>query len=316
MPDAYINSLSYVLGDRISELQATADRGRLASSAQTLADGGFVRHHICSAQTSSYDMARASVETLQSVPKDLGAIIYATCIPANGNMADPEDYKRTKDVKHLMDFPASHLAADFGFARANVYGLNQQACTGMLGSLRLAEMLLKCEPETGEILCVTSDKFPSDAVYEQAYCLISDGAAACLVSNRPSGYRILAGHAITNGALAQASDDEIVGSFFTYSVTAIRKCLQKAGITIDQVSWIVPQNTNRKAWQILSSLLNYDFERVQFPTLADVGHVISADCIINLKHLEDQKRISQNDKVLLFMSGLGLNWQCLLLERI
>jgi len=316
MPEAYINDFSYALGDRVAELQATADRGRLFSSVQTLADGGFVRHHLCSPDATTYDLAKACVEALQTKPKDPGAIVYATCIPANGNVAHPDAYQRTKDVKHLMDFPVSHLAADFGYARANVYGLNQQACTGMLGSLKLAEMLLACEPETDEILCVTSDRFPSDAIYEQAYCLISDGAASCLVSTRPSGYRIMASHAITNGALAQASDDEIVGSFFTYSVATIQKCLRKAEMTIDQVNWIVPQNTNRKAWQILSSLLNYDFERVQFPTLPDVGHVISADCIINLKYLENQKRINQNDKVLLFMSGLGLNWQCLLLEKV
>jgi len=92
--------------------------------------------------------------------------------------------------------------------------------------------------------------------------------------------------------------------------------LSKAEISIDQLNWIIPQNTNRKAWQILSSLLSYDFERIQFPSLPDVGHVISADCIINLKQLESQKRLSAGDKVLLFMSGLGLNWQCLLLEKI
>jgi len=176
-------------------------------------------------------------------------------------------------------------------------------------------MMLKCEPETGEILCVTSDRFPQDAMYEQAYCLISDGAAACTVSNRPMGYRILASYAITNGALAQANDEEIIGSFFTYSHAAIQKCLKKAEITIDQVDWIVPQNTNRKAWQILASLLKYDIERVQFPTLPEVGHVISGDCIINLKYLEDQKKIDSGDKVLLFMSGIGLNWQCVLLEK-
>jgi 3-oxoacyl-[acyl-carrier-protein] synthase-3 len=316
MPDAYVNSFSYALGDQVWQLQATADRGRLFSSPETLQAGGFVRHHVCSIGTSAYDLARASVETLETVPEDPGAIIYATCIPGNGNMADPQAYQTTKDVKHLMDFPASHLMADFGFARANVYGLNQQACTGMLGSLRLAEMILKCEPEIGEVLCVTSDKFPPDALYEQAYCLISDGAAACLVSTRPFGYRILASHAITNGALAQASDDEIVGCFFTYSFAAIQKCLQKAAISIDQVDWIVPQNTNRKAWQILGSLLKYDCERVQFPTLPDVGHVISSDCAINLKYLEDQGTIAKGDKVLLSMSGIGLNWQCVLLEKM
>src|SRR5207244_2442363 len=84
-------------------------------------------------------------------------------------------------------------------------GLNQQACTGMLGSLRLARMLLLTEPEMQRILCVTADRFPEGAFYEQSYNLISDGAAACVVSAEPTGFRWIAGHAITNGAMAMVS---------------------------------------------------------------------------------------------------------------
>src|SRR5690606_39577843 len=57
-------------------------------------------------------------------------------------------------------------------------GLGQQACTSMLGSLRIARALLRDEPELGRILCVSADRFPDGAEHEQAYNLISDGAAA------------------------------------------------------------------------------------------------------------------------------------------
>jgi 3-oxoacyl-[acyl-carrier-protein] synthase-3 len=87
-------------------------------------------------------------------------------------------------------------------------------------------------------------------------------------------------------------------------------------MSIKELSWIVPQNTNRKAWQILASLLKFDFAKVYLPTLPEVGHVISGDNIINLKHLQEQNTLQPGERVLLFMAGYGLNWQCVVLEKV
>ena len=116
--------------------------------------------------------------------------------------------------------------------------------------------------------------------------------------------------------MARASDDETVGSFFSYTHRVIQETLAKAGLAINDVSWIVPQNTNRKAWQILARLLKFDFERVYFPTIGEVGHVISGDNIINLKRLADAGLMEPGQRALLFMAGYGLNWQCVIVERV
>jgi 3-oxoacyl-[acyl-carrier-protein] synthase-3 len=71
---------------------------------------------------------------------------------------------------------------------------------------------------------------------------------------------------------------------------------------------------NPNAWRILAQLLEIDFERVYFPTLPEVGHVISADNIINLDHLVRSGRLQPGQKVLLCMAGYGLNWQAVILE--
>ena len=115
-----------------------------------------------------------------------------------------------RDVKELMDFPASRLQAEFGLSRAIVVGLHQQACTGMPGSLRVAGALLSTEPGWRRVLCVTADRFPPGAWYEQAYNLISDGGAACVVGRDPAPFRLLTVHQITNGGLAMAGDDEMM----------------------------------------------------------------------------------------------------------
>ena len=85
---------------------------------------------------------------------------------------------------------------------------------------------------------------------------------------------------------------------------------------VRDLDWIVPQNTNTKAWQILARLLKFDFGKVFFPTIGDVGHVISGDNIINLKRLADDRLITAGQRALLFMAGYGLNWQCVIVEKV
>lgn len=316
MKEAFIDHLSFALGEQTVAVEESAEKGLLISSPAVLKEAGFEQHHVCAGQTTAYDLARQSVREIAGSLGDIGAIVYSTCIPVNGSIGSQGKFAETGDVKHLMDFPASHLQADFNLDKAVVIGLNQQACTGMLGSLRIARMMIASEPDISRVLCVTADRFPEGALYEQSYNLISDGAAACVVSTTPGGFRIIAHHSVTNGAMARASDDETVGSFFSYTHKAIQDSLAKAGIDINGLDWIVAQNTNRKAWQILSRLLRFDFERVYFPTIREVGHVISGDNIINLKRLADEKKIKAGELVLLFMAGYGLNWQCVILEKV
>ena len=316
MREVFIDHLAFKLGDETITVEESAKIGRTISTSAILRESGFSEHHLCLSQTTAYDLARGAVQQIEGKLGDIGAIIYSTCIPVNGSVGDEKKFRETRDVKYLMDFPASHLQCDFNLDNAIVIGLNQQACTGMLGSLRVARMLLMSEPEIERALCVTADRFPQGALYEQSYNLISDGAAACIASTSSGGFRLLAAHALTNGAMARASDDETVGSFFNYTHRVIQETLVKAGLDVNDISWIVPQNTNTKAWQILARLLKFDFDRVYFPTIGEVGHVISGDNIINLKRLVDDGRIEPGQRALLFMAGYGLNWQCVIVEKL
>lgn len=316
MPAMFLADLTYALGGESFSVEESAAAGRLASDPALLREAGFDRHHVCGHEATGYSLARRALENIDERLGGIGAVVYATCLPANGSVGDERKFRETRDVKHLMDFPASRLQSDFGLDRAVVIGLNQQACTAMLGSLRLARMLIASEPDVERVLCVTADRFPEGALYEQAYCVISDGAAAGVVSTEPKGFRLVACHSIHNGALGCASDDETVGTYFNYTHRLIRETLAKAALEIDDIRWIVPQNVNRKAWQILSRLLGIDAERVYAGTIAEVGHVISGDNIVNLKRLEDEGRLCPGDHVLLCMAGYGLTWQATILEWV
>lgn len=312
---AYLNAMAFALGEVERSVEEADALGLLISGAPALRAAGFARQHASPAGATAYDLARRAVEPLRPHLAGTGALLYATCVPANANLGDPARFAATGDVKYLMDFPASHLQAEFGLDEAFVLGVNQQACTGLLGALRLADLLLAGEPGLQSALCVTADRFPPGAKYEQAYNLISDGAAAMVVGRKPAGYRILACHARTNGAWARASDDETVGTFFNHTHRFVGEALAKAGLAAGDLAAIVTQNMNVKAWQILSRLLGIGFDKVAFPTLAEVGHMISGDNIVNLLRLEAEGRVRAGDKLLLLMSGYGLNWQAVVLER-
>jgi 3-oxoacyl-[acyl-carrier-protein] synthase-3 len=314
MAGVYLSHLASSLGSITRSVEEAGADDRLLSAAAALREAGFESHHACAEGEDSYALAARAFAASGIDAGTVDAIIYSTCLPLNGNAAHAEAFAGSRDVKHLMQFPASRLQAEFGMHGAFVVGLNQQACTGVLGAWRLARSLLVAEPGIGNVLCITADRFPATAFYEQAYNLISDGAAACLVSREPRGLRLDSVHHITNGAMVDASDDETVGSFFNYTCRLVRETLERSNLAIDDIRWIVPQNTNRKAWEILGRLLGIRPEQAWFPSMARTGHVISADNVINLKALADSGTLSPGDRILTFMAGYGSNWQCALLE--
>jgi 3-oxoacyl-[acyl-carrier-protein] synthase-3 len=213
-----------------------------------------------------------------------------------------------------MDFPGSRLQSHFDLSRAVVVGINQQACTSMLGALRVARGLLATEPAWNQVLCVTSDRFPDGSLYEQTYNPISDGAAACLIGREPIGVELVAFHQLTSGGLAYATDDETVGSYFAYTYRLVREITERAGLAVTDVDWVVTQNTHEKAWKILSRTLKVPADRVWCPSMPEVGHVISGDTMINLRLLIDSGRLQPGEWILAVMAGYGLNWQAALLQ--
>lgn len=318
--NTYLTSIGYALGARKQTIWEAQSNQQLLSSAQVLVDAGFASHFVCPAQQTSYDLARMAVDKIVTdmCPEvgDIDAILYANCLPQNANLGDREAFERSKDVKALMDFPVSHLQHDFGFDKAFLMGVNQSACTSLLGSIRLARAFLMSEPALHNVICITADRFPTGAYYEQGYNLISDGAAGCLVTKDPGPFKIIDCHQISNGAMAQANDDETAGFYFTYTHRLITESLARCNKTIQDLAWIVPQNTNVKAWMILSQLLGFAIERVLMPTRSEIGHCISGDNLINLAVSATSNQIQVGDLIAMPMAGFGLNWSCLMLERV
>jgi 3-oxoacyl-[acyl-carrier-protein] synthase-3 len=312
----YLEDCGFALGGRRFTVEESARAGRLRSAPEDLRDAGFAHHHVCEPDESPLDLARRAAAAVGSAAARVDALLYVTTIPECGNVGDRSRFDRERDVKALMDFPASHLQAELGLDGALVVGVNQQACTGLLGSIRIARALLGAERDLRAALCLTADRFPEGALYEQAYNLVSDGAAACVLRREPGRFRLLACHGITNGALVRASDDETVGSFFALAARVVAEALARAATKPAEVAWVVPQNTHARAWTVLARMLGLARAQIYCPTRAEVGHVISGDNVVNLAALAREGLCRAGERLVLFMAGYGLTAQAVVLEAV
>jgi 3-oxoacyl-[acyl-carrier-protein] synthase-3 len=310
----YLDRISWALGDLARDVEAAYACGAVTSTPEQLRSAGFDTHHSCGEGTTAYDLGARAVRGMPGLPRRVGAILWASTLPQNATMGDGSGFLVSRDVKDLMRHPASRLQAELGFDDAFVGGVTQQACTGLLGALRLGSALLTSEPDLDPVLCLTADRFPEGASYEQAYNLVSDGAVACTLSRRPGPLRLLGVHHITNGALVDADDDQTVGAFFSYTCAVVEGLCERLGVEPGAIDWLVPQNTNVRVAPILARLLGIPDHRVHSPMVPDVGHLIAGDAFLNLSDLLGSGRTRPGQLVAVPIAGYGLNWQCAMLE--
>ena len=141
--NVYLHDPVYALGDTTYSVDESALASRTLSGADRLREAGFETHHVCSPDTGVQDLAARTATQLGERLDTVSTVVFSTCLPMNGSVGSFAEFQESRDVKHLMDFPASRLQAACGLQDTQIIGLNQQACTGMLGGIRLAKALLQ-----------------------------------------------------------------------------------------------------------------------------------------------------------------------------
>ncbi|MFM6202383.1 MAG: hypothetical protein ACKPE1_25145, partial [Dolichospermum sp.] len=84
MKDIYVGHFSYVLGNLEQTVEQTIEQNRtVIKEPEKFRFAGFHKHHICSASTTAYDLAVATVNPIAKHLHQVGAIIYSTALPVN-----------------------------------------------------------------------------------------------------------------------------------------------------------------------------------------------------------------------------------------
>jgi 3-oxoacyl-[acyl-carrier-protein] synthase-3 len=295
--------------------------GQTVSSAAKLAELGYQWVHVAEGE-SVEDMALAAVRDLEvrsaSSVDEIDMIIYGAALPTSGvvHPGDAFPWYTAADPRPLFRYPATWLQAKLGLPRAEVMGVGQMACNSLHGAIRTARAIICSEPDINSVLCVGSDKFPAAGNREVVYNLMSDGACACIVERNCDRNRILGIHQTTRGAFwdSTVSHDRLVSAYFPLVRECIMGALAKAGCGIDDLKLLIPHNINLPSWQLAASILGFPVDRIFTKNISEIGHIVSADNLINHIAAQESGMLQPGDVVAWFVTGFGAHWTCIVLQ--
>lgn len=269
----------------------------------------------------SADMAyHASVRALRDAgleAKDLEAIIMGTVTP---------DYP----------FPSSACVLEDMLGARGVFSFDvNAACSGFLNALAVANSFI----QTGMVrnaLVVGSDALSRLLNWkDRATCILfGDGAGAVVVGASSDGDRgILSTRLRTDGSYVKTLYVPAGGSVKPANLESVRRnehtitmngkevfkvavrsmeeisreAMDEAGVSIDQVSLVIPHQANRRIITALAERLGVPMEKVVV-NVDKYGNTSAASVPVALDEARRQGRIRPGDIVLLNAFGAGFAW--------
>lgn len=274
------------------------------------------------ASTMGIEAAKRALVAAKIEPDQVDAILVATMSP---------DY--------ISPSTSALIQAALGAKRAAAMDI-QAACTGYLYGLSLAKAYI----ESGmykTILLIATEKMSSFLDYQdRTTCvLFGDGASAAVISHKGPGLSI---GTICLGADGCVSDLFIIPGggnrnpasqdtvsqrmhyikmngreLFKHAVrrmaAAAQECLEQAGVSDKDISWMIPHQANVRIIDATAKALQIPMEKV-YKNLHKYGNTSAASVAIALDELTKEHEIASGDQLLLVAFGSGLTWGATLLK--
>jgi len=313
MRRAVVESVGHYLPRRVvenSEFEATLDTNDYWIQSRT----GIARRHFASANETTSDMgtkaAQAALENAGCNIDDVDAIILAT------STAD-------------LTFPSAATMVQNGLGMRHGFAFDVQAvCAGFLYALTTANSMIT-SGQANRILVIGSETFSKlmDWTDRGTCVLFGDGAGAMLIAaqeDETSNRGILAttlrsdgrykdilyvdgGVSLqTTGHLRMEGKEVFRHAVEKLSTTAL-ETIEQAGLTTEDVDWIVPHQANKRILEGMSKRLRVPMDRVVM-TVNNHGNTSAASIPLAMAVAVQDKRIKQGDIVVTGAIGGGLAW--------
>jgi 3-oxoacyl-[acyl-carrier-protein] synthase III len=146
---------------------------------------------------------------------------------------------------------------------------------------------------------------------------MSDAAAAVVVERGSPRNQIVSFHQLGQPAYwdSPLQERELIAAYFPMAQRAICGAVEKAGLRLADIRWIVPSNVSLRSWTILAELLGIPANRIWSKNIARVGHTVCCDHVINLSDMSREGALTRGDYLLLFTFGFGASWTSLILQH-
>ena len=98
------------------------------------------------------------------------------------------------------------------------------------------------------------------------------------------------------------------------TVRILRRAVQAAGLTTDQVDWVMPHLTSRMFWGKVSRLSGIPKDRICLDLVPELGHNYGSDALLALEHADRSGRLRPGDRCVLVAIGQGAYFQSMVVE--
>lgn len=201
---------------------------------------------------------------------------------------------------------STEILLGLGIKDVPVFGVTLGGCANYSNGLRIAKALLHENNDWRNILLIETNKLPNDEMrpYMPYVSIFGDGSVSAIISNDDNEF-VIAGIA----HVAKPLDAEGGGDprFITNNINGYRRvineALHQAACEIEQVDVVIPNNKNISELENLASFWRVPFSKVFVGNIGRIGHLWSADNLINLKDVCAEPQYANHKTFLLLCQG-------------
>jgi 3-oxoacyl-[acyl-carrier-protein] synthase III len=229
-------------------------------------------------------------------------------------------YARTMPV--VAPYPVNPLhevCRALGLGHALAFTVTHQSCASGLLAIDMAGRLLAGDSSDGPdgqdggpgplALVLSGEKaFTRAAQVFADTTVFGEGASACLVSAFGARDRLLAYASNVRGEFDSATgenDARLQREYRPSLAEVMRRALDEAGLTLDDIRVVLPHNVNLVTWQRMCTLLKFPRDRVVLDNVASSGHVFCADMFANYQTACERGLLQPGDRYLAAAVGAG-----------
>lgn len=318
---AVVKGVGHYLPERVvpnSEFEATLD----TNDEWIRARSGIERRHFAAKTETTFSMAsaaaRAALEKADLTPSDIDAIVVATSTPD-------------------LTFPsvATMVQADLGMENGFAFDV-QAVCAGFVYALSTANALILAG-QAKRVIVIGAETFSRimDWTDRGTCVLFGDGAGALILEGQegdgtPADRGILSTDLNSDGRLKdllyvdggvstgttgylRMQGNQVFRHAVEKLALTATKAMERAGITADDVDWIVPHQANIRIIQGTAKKLGLPMEKVVV-TVQDHGNTSAASIPLALSVGHARGQIQDGDLIVTEAIGGGLAWGAVVLR--
>jgi 3-oxoacyl-[acyl-carrier-protein] synthase-3 len=287
---------------------------------------GIKERRIAAKDENTSDMAtKAALKALEQAkipPDEVDLILVATATPD-------------------MLFPATACFVQKKIGATNAACLDiSAACAGFLFGIEIAQQFITSHTHD-VVLVIGAEKLTSITNWtDRNTCvLFGDGAGAAVLGHRGSTHGVISTHIGSDGqytdilfmpgggsrcpitrenvemnlATIHMTGKEVYKQAVTAMLSAARKALQQAGLSIEDIACVIPHQANVRIIEAIADRLGIPLDKF-YVNLDRYGNTSAAAVAIALDEANRTGRIKAGDYVLMVVFGGGLTWASTVIE--